>query len=431
MPYIVYRCDLSQETVTKQTQAVRFRAVILSDKMNVLDEIDLVCSLDDKIIPSPTHLDENYVNIKDVSESEMPLKKFQDEIQEWFDHQITKRRGSIHFVPARGLDSEDHRILPMALNGSSAYGALFEDPGKKKLYMMDVQILAEAILGQSKTIANDDGYPSDVLAIEKFLLPRPYLPFYLQKDMPGDMIVPAFHGGVETLRYASQNCQELLVEHQGEPLMLSHPEVLDNPKTIQKGMLVQALERKQETPQPYYIVETFQYDGEEYALLSVIQDRFAKGDSRKSQKAFAQEMRQGKGSFRTVRISDIPQEALIDQRYLKAEEKADYKSMLDDMEKRPRMCHKVTRAAMRYLKQKHDFSVLFNEFSDDEEQREQDVVSYRSECFNKAALYSGLNRKTDEWINFNDAETDTDQFDPHYKQEWLSYLKAKRRKLRP
>ena len=210
MPYIVYRCDLSQEVVTKQTQAVRFRAVVLSDKMNVMDEIDLICALDDRIIPSPSHLDESYVNINDVSKAEQSLESFKEEIQTWFDHQIEKRRGTIRFVPARGLDSEDHKFLPMALSGDSAYGVLFDEPGKKKLFMLDVQALAKRIIGLERWPANDDGYATDILAIENALLPRPYLPFHLQKDMPGDMILPAFHGSIETLRHASQYYEELI-----------------------------------------------------------------------------------------------------------------------------------------------------------------------------------------------------------------------------
>ena len=429
MPYIVYRCDLSQEVVTKQTQAVRFRAVVLSDKMNVMDEIDLICALDDRIIPSPSHLDESYVNINDVSKAEQSLESFKEEIQTWFDHQIEKRRGTIRFVPARGLDSEDHKFLP--LSGDSAYGVLFDEPGKKKLFMLDVQALAKRIIGLERWPANDDGYATDILAIENALLPRPYLPFHLQKDMPGDMILPAFHGSIETLRHASQYYEELIKEFGLNPMDLSFPEVKSSSKDVRPGVLVQAMERKDETPQPFYVVETFMYEGEEYALLSSLQDRFAKGDSRKSQKALAQEMRQGKGSFKTVKISDIPQEALIDIRYLKADEKSDYKAMLSDMEKRPLMRKKVVKAGMRFLKQKHDFSVLFNEFSDDGEQKEQDVVSYRSELFNKAALYSGLNRNAEDWVGFNDAETEIDDFDSDYRQEWEKFLKSKRRTLRP
>ncbi len=432
MPYIVYRCDVSQEKITPQTQAVRFRAVVLSDKMNVMDEINLTCSLLGDVVPSPVSLDKSYVDIKSIDESTLSLDEMQQEVREWLSYQLAKRRGRMVFVPGRGVNSIDHDALPLVVGDGGVEEFSLSDINCSKTGLFDVKDLAKKILGKSFSPANDDGYPSDCLAIRNLVLPKNYLPFYLQKELPGDVILPAFHGAVETIKLASKFNVSLLKEFSAQEFYLNDVSLMADEKNISKGVLVHAQEKRDEGPVPYYVFDVLQFGGEEYAVMTSIEDRFAKNKSRRSQKLLRQDIRQGKGMFKVVRICDIPTQAIIDQRFLKKDEKATFKALVSDIERRPLMVAKVLRAVKGYLKSRDDFKVLFNEYAEDGAQDETDIVTFRSESFNKAALYSGLMRGDDNYIGFNEAETEATSFvSGNYRTQWMNYFNRRKKQLRP
>ena len=63
MPYLIYRCDLT-DSLDGKPQALRFKAVLMSDKFNIQDEIDVSCALNPSTLLSPVHVDGSYFDLK-------------------------------------------------------------------------------------------------------------------------------------------------------------------------------------------------------------------------------------------------------------------------------------------------------------------------------------------------------------------------------
>lgn len=196
MPFIVYRCDLLEHGKTPK-QALRFRASILSDTMNVQDEIDLTCAVGRDVLPLAKDIDAAQIDIAKIGQGYLSQKEMAYQVQEWITYQIERRRGTKYFVASRG---DDHDLVNLNyLLETMDHGFSFFD--LEKSLTLDIQDVAEDLLAQSKIDPDLNQYPSDQWAIESQEMAVPYLPFYMERKIPGSIPLPAFQSSIAVIAH--------------------------------------------------------------------------------------------------------------------------------------------------------------------------------------------------------------------------------------
>ncbi len=191
MPFIVYRCDLLEHGNAAK-QALRFRASILSDTMNVQDEIDLTCAINPDLLPLATDVDASQIDIAKIDKGNLSQTVMAHQVQSWLTYQIERRRGTKYFVASRGDDHDLANLNYLLETIDSGFGSL----DLEKSLAIDIQDLAEDVLIKSKITPDPEQYPTDQWAIESQEMAVPYLPFYMERKIPGSIPLPAFQSSI-------------------------------------------------------------------------------------------------------------------------------------------------------------------------------------------------------------------------------------------
>ncbi len=208
MPYLLYRMDISRDDI-EDAQPLRFRAVVISDKMNIMDEIDIVCDLDEAHLPSPKLLDKQWISPKDLESTDnLKIDAFINQIREWVDLQQEKRRGTMVFVPSRGVEIDQYSLQEM-MEKYCEEGYYF--PMIKEPKVLDIQEYADFMLDDGaipRPANNDEILPTDVFTIFYDLTPKQFLPFHLEVPAPGVKNLPAFNSSYEMIKWAFEKDKE-------------------------------------------------------------------------------------------------------------------------------------------------------------------------------------------------------------------------------
>lgn len=356
MPYLLYRMDVSRPEFDK-AEPVRFRAFILSDKMNIMDEIDLTAKLSGEHLPSPHFMDQNWIAPEELEKGDLCHADFMHELRDWIDFQMEKRRGKLVFVPARGADTDQAALEAMIDKHGDGYQiASISDYGR-----LDIQALATEIGNLEKLPfpANDDGYHSDMLAITMQLRPAQFLPFHMESNIPGDKNIPAFMGGYETLKYAVQNHPKLLKEMSAEPNFEIgyEAETLSEAYNLKSfgGNDLVALQAGDQTAYKL-VTQIVDIEGEKHAILLDLDQDIPWQVRRRSQKNLVQDLMTGKGGFSVIPLRALPKLARRTKSKIAKTDQAKLEARLKELDKNKAFRNKMAKVALDYCSLQKEFS---------------------------------------------------------------------------
>ena len=427
MPYLIYRCDLT-DSLDGKPQALRFKAVLMSDKFNIQDEIDVSCALNPSTLLSPVHVDGSYFDLKSFEakkgEELLTPQAMAGKVSEWINHQMQKRRGKKIFVPSRGGDV-DQVNMQIMFDQNLNIDLPFNWAEAEEI---DVQTMAEDILMEKKIEANDNFFPSDIVAEDLRLRPRQYLPFYMEKGNHGEMQLPAFQSAVATIQAAGK---ERLKDFTSSFEPLETPQWQTRKKPLSEKTVIKArLDGEDKYLAPF---NQFTVEGISYCLLVDLSQKINADTKRKSQKGLSLDMALEEGPFMVVRSDAIPRlETLRPVARMPKRIKKAFAQRNQEFSANKRFLHNIEKAARKFVRTRQHSRDVFNAHSMEKtaQTNSADLVEEKSTQVNFGVCLSYLLEKGDkQWMTFHKAREELKDLanllpgdNTRYIKEWENYL---------
>lgn len=425
MPYLLYRMDVSRNELG-QAQPVRFRAQIISDRMNVMDEIDVACQLSEDHIPSPEMMDRQWVSPKDLEAADLAIDMFMDEVREWIDHQQEKRRGQMVFVPSRGVEIDQLSLQEM-MERYSEEGFYFYEINDPKV--LDIQEYANDVIidrAIPRPANNDDVIPTDLFTVFYDLSPVQYLPFHMEVGAPGTKTLPAFTSSYEMLKWAHEKDKQALSPELLPSMYPFVEEVQDdslkasfNQKSDYQEGDILSLVNNQGKYQHFVVAGTKEHDGQKhFALIRVdnIEDSILQ---KKKKRHLLSDFLNEKGMVRIVSHKDLLGCPIVDENELDKVSKTVFKNKKE-----------IVLSTKFQNEVKNTFKAIFND-----NRKVKKLEDFSKNIRPSALLSVLLNNAKSNVFGFEDAEKEVQAFDDlpgdatRYQAMWRNYLEKRKKTL--